>query len=160
VNEKIVFGCSAPTLPSILHEVDSMSLTGFLKLLTGKPSLTGLFAYLASRDTNKSRVELEKARQEASTALISRLPNGAVFRESTTDGWREILMPPVQDPPVIALLASSAAQSEIADQNLVSIGRQSELATATTTPGQANGLLERAAICSHKSLQTGSGAPP
>ena len=44
-----------------------MSLTGFLKLL--KPGGTGLFAYLASRDANQNRVRLEKARQEASTAL-------------------------------------------------------------------------------------------
>jgi hypothetical protein len=111
-----------------------MSLTGFLKLLTGKPSLTGLFAYLASRDANKSRVELEKARQEASTALISRLPNGAVFRESTMDGWREILMPSAQDPPVIVLPADTAEQSAIADQNPISIGGQSELATKTDRP--------------------------
>jgi hypothetical protein len=121
-------------LPSILHEVDSMSLTGFLKMLTGKPSLTGLFAYLASRDANKSRVVLEKARQEASTALISRLPNGAVFRESTTDGWREILMPPTQDPPVIVLPADTAEQSAIADQNSISTRGQSELATKTDRP--------------------------
>jgi hypothetical protein len=109
-----------------------MSLTGFLKLLTGKPSLTGLFAYLTSRDANKSRVELEKARQETSTALISRLPNGAVFRESTAEGWREILMPPAQDQPIVFLPAEIAEEIKIANQNLASFRRKHERTIAAT----------------------------
>lgn len=55
----------------------------------------GLWAYLASRDQNKSRIELERARIAATKELIERLPNGAVYREGTPDGWREIQMPPV-----------------------------------------------------------------
>jgi hypothetical protein len=99
--------------------MDSMSLTGFLKLLTGKPVGAGLFAYLASRDANQNRVKLEKARQEASSALISQLPNGAVFRESTADGWREIWMPTSQDPPVILPTASMEPAYGIASQGAV-----------------------------------------
>lgn len=55
----------------------------------------GFFAYLISRNQNKSRIELEKARQEAAADLIDHLPDGAVYRESTADGWREIWMPPL-----------------------------------------------------------------
>jgi hypothetical protein len=72
-----------------------MSLIWFLKRLGG-PKGAGLFTYLTSRNQNKSRIELEKARQAAATDLIDHLPDGAVFRESTADGWREIWMPPIQ----------------------------------------------------------------
>ena len=83
-----------------------MSLMWFLKRLGG-PTGAGLFAYLTSRNQNKSRIELEKARQVAATDLIDHLPDGAVFRESTADGWREIWMPPLQAPPLFALPADS-----------------------------------------------------
>jgi hypothetical protein len=54
---------------------------------------TGLFPYLASRDQNRTRIKLEKARQEATTQIIACLPSGAIYREGTPDGWREIRMP-------------------------------------------------------------------
>jgi len=82
-----------------------MSLTGLARALLG--SGTGLFAYLAGRNENRNKVELEKARQEASAALISQLPDGAVFRESTPNGWREILMPPCQEARLIILPADA-----------------------------------------------------
>ena len=111
-----------------------MSLTGFLKLLSGRSGGTGLFAYLTSRNTNKNRVELEKARQETSTALIGQLPNGAVFRESTSDGWREIWMPPLQGPQVIFFPAAdgepvsrTASQDAVMDQNQKAIGGEVDL---------------------------------
>jgi hypothetical protein len=71
-----------------------MSLMWFLKQLAG-PKSSGFFAYLISRNQNKSRIELEKARQEAAADLIDHLPGGAVYRESTADGSREIWMPPL-----------------------------------------------------------------
>jgi 2-C-methyl-D-erythritol 4-phosphate cytidylyltransferase len=83
-----------------------VSLTGFVRGLIG--SGTGVFAYLISRDENKSKVELELARQQASTALISQLPDGAVFRESTANGWREIWMPPSQTSQLIVLPSDAA----------------------------------------------------
>jgi hypothetical protein len=83
-----------------------MSLMWSLKRLSG-PKDAGLFAYLTSRNQNKSRIELEKARQAAATDLIDHLPDGAVFRESTADGWREIWMPPMQAPPLFFLPADS-----------------------------------------------------
>jgi hypothetical protein len=61
--------------------VDGMSLMWFLKQLAG-PKSSGFFAYLISRNQNKSRIELEKARQETATDLIDRLPDGAVYREA------------------------------------------------------------------------------
>jgi hypothetical protein len=58
-----------------------MSLMWFLKQLAG-PKSSGFLAYLISRNQNKSRIELEKARQETATDLIDRLPDGAVYREA------------------------------------------------------------------------------
>jgi len=78
-------------MQSVFHfgyEVDGMSLMWFLKRLVGPKG--GLFAYLTSRDQNKSRIELEKARQAAATDLIDHLPDRAVFRERTAAGWRDL----------------------------------------------------------------------
>ncbi len=72
----------------------------------------GLFAYLTSRDQNKSRIELEKARQAAATDLIDHLPDGAVFRESTADGWREIWMPPLHAPTLFVIPADSSEPAQ------------------------------------------------
>ena len=62
------------------------------KLVYGRQG-TGFFCYLASRDRNRTRIKLEKTRKEATGDIIEHLPNGAVYREGTPDGWREILMP-------------------------------------------------------------------
>jgi hypothetical protein len=91
-----------------------MSLMWFLKRLVA-PKGTGLFAYLTSRNQNKSRVELEKARQAAATDLIDHLPDGAVFRESTADGWREIWMPPLHAPPLFVIPADSTEPAQGTD---------------------------------------------
>jgi len=88
-----------------------MSLMWFLKRLSG-PKGAGLFAYLTSRNQNKSRIELEKARQAAATDLIDHLPDGAVFRESTADGWREIWMPPIQAHPLFFLPVASSESAQ------------------------------------------------
>jgi hypothetical protein len=79
----------------------------FLKRLVD-PKSAGFFAYLTSRDQNKSRIELEKARQAAAADLIDHLPDGAVFRESTTDGWREIWMPPLRALPLFVISRDSS----------------------------------------------------
>ena len=64
-----------------------MGLTSFLKALAGLKT-SGLFSYLSGRDHNRTRIELEKARQAATADLLDHLPCGAVFRERTADGWR------------------------------------------------------------------------
>jgi hypothetical protein len=84
-----------------------MSFMWFLKRLSGAKS-AGLFAYLTSRSQNKSKIELEKARQAAATDLIDHLPDGAVFRESTAEGWREIWMPPIHAPALFFLPVDSS----------------------------------------------------
>lgn len=61
---------------------------------------TGLWGYLASRDENKSRIELERTRTAGTRELIQHLPAGAILREGTSDGWREIHMPSVPLPQV------------------------------------------------------------
>jgi hypothetical protein len=66
------------------------------------------FAYLTSKDQNKSRIELEKARQAAAANLIDHLPDGAVFRESTADGCREIWMPPLRALPLFVISVESS----------------------------------------------------
>jgi len=64
----------------------------FKRLATGSTEM-GLFGYLSNRDQNKTRIKLESARQQATMDIIDHLPNGAVYREGTPDGWREIMMP-------------------------------------------------------------------
>jgi hypothetical protein len=85
-----------------LLRVMTMALGWILKRLAGTQS-TGLFAYLTSRDQNKSRIELERARIVGTKELIEHLPDGAVYREGTPYGWREIQMPSVRQPPLFAL---------------------------------------------------------
>jgi hypothetical protein len=80
-----------------------MALGWIIRKFVGGSPGTGLFSYLTSRDQNKKRIELENARQEATKNIIAHLPNGAVFREGTPDGWREILMPPVTQSPLFVL---------------------------------------------------------
>jgi hypothetical protein len=77
-----------------------MSLSWLLKALVGSQKTTGLFSYLAGRDHNRSRIELERARQAATANLLDHLPRGAVFRESTADGWREVWIPPLPTAPL------------------------------------------------------------
>lgn len=67
-------------------------------MLAPKAQETGLFSYLASRDHNKTRVKLEKARQEATKDIIDHLHAGGVYREGTSEGWREILIQAPQSP--------------------------------------------------------------
>jgi hypothetical protein len=95
--------------------VDGMISMWFLKRLVDGSKSTGLFAYLTSRNQSRSRIELEKARQAAATNLIDHLPNGAVFRESTADGWREIWMPPLHAPPLVVLPADSSHPAQDAN---------------------------------------------
>jgi len=74
-----------------------------LKRLAHGAQATGLWGYLASRDQNKSRIELERARVAGTKELIEHLPNGAVYREGTPDGWREIQMPSTSQLPLFVL---------------------------------------------------------
>jgi hypothetical protein len=60
-----------------------MSLMWFLKQLAG-PKSSGFYAYLISRNQNKSRIELEKARQEAAADLIDQKSG---CRRSTLFGY-------------------------------------------------------------------------
>jgi len=77
-----------------------MTLTLFLRRLVGGTGGGGLFVYLAKINDNKTRIELERARQATAKDLISNLRDGVVLREGTPDGWRlEIWMPSSQAPP-------------------------------------------------------------
>jgi hypothetical protein len=67
-----------------------MALRWILGLVRG----SGLWGYLTSRDQNKSQIELAKVHVVETKELIKDLPYGAVYREGTRDGWREIHMPP------------------------------------------------------------------
>lgn len=80
-----------------------------LKRLTSGSQGAGLFGYLTSRDQNQSRVKYENARKEATKDIIGHLPDGAVYREGTPDGWREILMP--QAAPQLAFMAPEHDES-------------------------------------------------
>lgn len=71
-------------------EMILMSLRWILRQLGASSRHTGFFGYLLRRDDNKTRIQLENARHQATTDLIDRLPRGALYREGTADGWREI----------------------------------------------------------------------
>lgn len=72
-----------------------------LKMMGTRSQSSGLFGYLTTRNRNITRIKLEKARQEATKEIIDHLPSGAVYREGTPDGWREIRMPMQPKPPVV-----------------------------------------------------------
>jgi hypothetical protein len=75
----------------------------FLKRLANGQQSPGLWGYLAIRAQNKAVVEREKARAEAARELIDHLPAGAVYREGTSDSWREIWMPSTSQQPLFVL---------------------------------------------------------
>src|ERR1700722_9137221 len=70
-----------------------MAWGGLLRRLGNGQQGLGLWGYLAIRAQNKAVADREKARIEATKDLINHLPSGAVYREGTPDGWREIWMP-------------------------------------------------------------------
>jgi len=63
----------------------------------------GMWAYLASKARDKSRIELERTRTEGTRQILDRLPYGAVIREGTADGWREIQMPDAPQSPLFLI---------------------------------------------------------
>jgi hypothetical protein len=44
-----------------------------------------------------------QVRKEAAKEIIDHLPEGAEYREGTSEGWLEIKMPPPQQPPVLVV---------------------------------------------------------
>lgn|ERR1700676_1869325 len=78
----------------------TMAWGWIVKMLATRSQGMGLFGYLASMDHNKTRVRLEKARQEATKDIIDHLAGGGVYREGTPEGWREILIPQVPQSPI------------------------------------------------------------
>lgn len=80
-----------------------------VKSIASRPDRTGLFGYLAIRDSNRCKIELERGRQEAFKVVVGNLPCGAVYREVTGDGRREIWMPP---PPRSRLLVLPVVHHE------------------------------------------------
>ena len=82
-----------------------MTWIWILKRFANASQGTRLWGYLASRDQNKSRIQLEKARAEGTKDLIHHLPYGAILREGTAESWREILMPDALQPPLLVLPA-------------------------------------------------------
>ena len=75
----------------------------FLKRFSGAAQGTGLWDYLTSKARNKSKIELERTRTEGTKQLIDHLPYGAVLREGTAGGWREIQMPDAPQSPWLML---------------------------------------------------------
>jgi hypothetical protein len=80
--------------------VMTMAWGWVVKMLATRSQGTGLFGYLASMDRNKTRVRLEKARQEATKEIIDHLAGGGVYREGTPEGWREIMIPQALQSPI------------------------------------------------------------
>jgi hypothetical protein len=90
-----------------------MALMLFLKRLVGGTGEGGLFAYLAKINDNKTRIEVERARQATASDLLSNLRDGVVLRQSTADGWTlEIWMPPSQATPMFILQTDSRESAQ------------------------------------------------
>ena len=83
-----------------------------LKRFAGVSRGTGLWSYLASKARDKSKIELEKTRTEATKQLLDHLPYGAVLREGTADGWREIRMPDAPQSPSLSFPWRAATREE------------------------------------------------
>jgi hypothetical protein len=62
-------------------------------LFRGKPGKDGIWDYLGKRAEAKSRVELEKVRNQGSQEAIQSLTPGMVLREGGPDWFREIRAP-------------------------------------------------------------------
>lgn len=92
----------------------TMALGWILKRLANGSQGAGLWGYLTSRDQNKTKIKLEKARAAGTKELIQELPDGATYREGTPDGWREIQMPSTPQPPLFVL---PVQQQESAAEN-------------------------------------------
>ena len=132
-----------------------MSLTRVPKTANWKAKPYGLFAYLASRDANKSRVKTEKARQEPRTS-----PNKPTAKRCRIPGKHHGRMARDLDaadpgPPVIVLPADTAEQSAIADENSISTRGQSELATKTDRPR----AIEKGGLAKDKDQKRESAEP-
>src|SRR5579872_2721290 len=89
-----------------------MALRWIFKRLAHDAWTSGMWGYLTSRDQNKSRIELERVRIEGTKGLIDHLPNGAVYREGTPSGWREIQMPAASPPPLFVLPVEQQKSAE------------------------------------------------
>jgi hypothetical protein len=67
-------------------------------LFRGKPGKDGLWDFLGKRSADKSRVQLEKARNDGTQELIPLLQPGMVLTEGGPDWFREIRMPEARPP--------------------------------------------------------------
>lgn len=67
-------------------------------LLRRKPEYGSIWDYLGKRSADKSRVELEKTRNDGTQRLVSLLKPGMVLTEGGPDWHREIRMPGVTSP--------------------------------------------------------------
>lgn len=114
-----------------------MALSWILKRLAHGAQASGIWDYLASRNQNKSRIELERARIAGTKELIEHLPNGAVYREGTASGWREIQMPSASQQPPLFVLPVEQHQS---------VEESSEVAELSRSP-MALGRGEESGAC-------------
>jgi hypothetical protein len=75
---------------------------GVLEILAGlfrhKPPRDGMWDFLAKRSADKSRVELERTRSDATQKLVPLLRPGMVLIESGPDWSREIRVPDATPP--------------------------------------------------------------
>jgi hypothetical protein len=88
-------GVDAPTSVSFAKSPAEgggpMGVAGFLAGLFRGP---GLWGYLTKRAELKYLKEHDGSHHIETMSLIERLTPGAVFRESSSDGWREVRIPP------------------------------------------------------------------
>ena len=67
-------------------------------LFRGKPGKDGMWDFLGKRSADKSRIEMEKARNDGTRDLIPLLKPGMVLIEGGADWFREIRMPEALKP--------------------------------------------------------------
>jgi hypothetical protein len=69
--------------------------------LRGKPGKDGIWDYLGKRSADRSRVELEKVRNDGTQKLLPLLKPGMVLTEGGPDWYREIRMPETLPPAML-----------------------------------------------------------
>ena len=69
--------------------------------LRGKPGKDGIWDYLGKRSADRSRVDLEKARNDGTQKLIPMLKPGTVLTEGGPDWHREIRIPEALSPTIL-----------------------------------------------------------
>ncbi len=118
---------------------------GIIEVLAGlfrrQPGKDGMWDFLGKRSADKSRVELEKTRNDGTRELIPLLKPGMVLIEGGPEWFREIRMPEAlpTHTPTNAVTVQPPVPPLPASRNELEAAPRNEL---EATPRQAQGLTD------------------